>query len=89
MDSSDKLKTAIFIQCGDEAIPLPQNMEIGFYNQSGRKLWINNRLDMNDMWELVSKGGKLTLWCVGIPSPTAQSSRNMKRSSSERERGNW
>lgn len=86
MDSSDKLKMAIFTQCGDEAVPLPRDMELGFYNQSGRKLWINNRLDMNDMWELVSKGEKLTLWCVGLPSPTAQSSRNMKRSSSEREK---
>ena len=66
MVSSEKLKMAIFTQCGDESVPLPRNMEFRFYNQSGKKLWINNRLVVNDMWELVSKGDKLTLWCVGI-----------------------
>ena len=85
MDSSEKLKMAIFTQCGEESVPLPRNMEFGFYNQSGKKLWINNRLDVNDMWELVSKGDKLTLWCVGI-GQNPQSSRNTKRSSNERDK---
>ena len=85
MDSSEKLKMAIFTQCGDESVPLRRNMEFGFYNQSGKKLWINNRLDVNDMWELVSKGDKLTLWCVGI-GKNPQSSRNTKRSSNERDK---
>ena len=84
MDSSEKLKMAIFTQCGDDSVPLPRNMEFGFYNQSG-KLWINNRLDVNDMWELVLKGDKLTLWCVGI-GQNPQSSRNTKRSSNERDK---
>ena len=85
MDSPDKLKMAIFTQCGDETVPPPRNMELGFYNHSGKKLWINNRLDLNDMWELVSKGEKLTLWCVGL-GPSPQSTRNTKRSSDERDK---
>ena len=32
MDSSDKLKMAIFTQCGDETVLPPRNMELGFYN---------------------------------------------------------
>ena len=31
-------------------------------------MWINNQLDINDMWESTRNGGKLTLWCVGISS---------------------
>ena len=48
MDGPDKLKMAIFTQCGDETVPLPRNMGLRFYNHSGKKLWINNRLDLND-----------------------------------------
>ena len=27
-------------------------------------MWINNRLDLNDMWGLVTKREKIILWCV-------------------------
>lgn len=40
-------------------------MEIGYFMQS-KKMWINNRLDLNDVWTLVGKGEKITLWCMGI-----------------------
>jgi hypothetical protein len=33
-------------------------MEIGFFHRS-KKLWINSRLDLNDMWDLVGKGEKI------------------------------
>ena len=85
MNSPDKLKIAVFTQCGDDTVPVPQNMELGFYYHSGKKLWINNRLDLNDMWELVLKGEKLTLWYVGL-GPSPQSTRNPKRSSDERDK---
>ena len=84
MDSPEKLKMAIFTQCGNETVPPPTNMELGFYNQT-KKLWINNRLDVNDLWELVSKSDKLTLWCVGVGS-NSKSSRNTKRSNDERDK---
>ena len=84
MDSPEKLKMAIFTQCGDETVPPPTNMELGFYNQT-KKLWINNRLDVNDLWELASKSDKLTLWCVGAGS-NSKSSRNTKRSNDERDK---
>ena len=64
VDSPEKLKAEIYKQCKD-VVPSPQTMEIGFYLQSKKK-WINNRLDMNDMWKMISNGGKVTLWCVGI-----------------------
>ena len=64
LDSPDKLKDVIYQQC-KEAVPLPQHMEIGFFQHS-KKLWINNRLDVNDMWAVAAKGGKVMLWCVGI-----------------------
>ena len=38
-------------------------MEVGYFKQT-KKLWLSTRLDMNDMWELVRKGDRVTLWCV-------------------------
>ena len=64
VDSPEKLKAEIYKQCED-VVPSPQTMEIGFYLHSKKK-WINNRLDMNDMWKMASNGGKVMLWCIGI-----------------------
>ena len=55
VDSPEKLKAEIYKQCKD-VVPSPQTMEIGFYLQSKKK-WINNRLDMNDMWKMIPNGG--------------------------------
>lgn len=63
LDSPNKLKNEIIEQYG-EATQLTQNMEIGYFHHS-RKIWINSRLDVNDMWSLVAKGEKVTFWCVG------------------------
>ena len=40
-------------------------MEVGYFSQS-RKMWINNRLDLQDAWTLISRGERITLWCVGV-----------------------
>ena len=63
LNSPSKLKDEIFEQC-EESVPKAQNMELGYFHHS-KKIWINNRLDLNDMWELVEKGEKIFLWCVG------------------------
>ena len=59
-------------------------MELGYFNQT-KKVWINNRLDVNDLWNLVARGDTLTLWCTGV-SPS-QSGRNSKRNREERDTG--
>ena len=61
MDSPDKLKDLIIDQCGDTVTKC--NLEIGYFRRS-KKFWLNNRLDMNDFWELILKGESITLWCV-------------------------
>ena len=55
-------------------MPVP---ELGFYNQT-KKVWISNRLDVNDLWSLVSRGEKITLWCTGAGVAGHQSSRSSK-----------
>ena len=63
--SPEKLKEFILSQCGSDIVPSVEKMEIGYYSQS-KKIWINNRLDLNDAWTILSRGEKLTLWCLGI-----------------------
>ena len=58
------LKAEIYKQCED-VVPSPKTMEMGLYLYSKKK-WINNRLDMNDMWKMASNGGKVMLWCIRI-----------------------
>lgn len=60
IDTPDKLKTAISMQY--EGLD-SENMEVGYFIGS-KKLWINSRLDINDVWDTVEKGEKLTLWCL-------------------------
>ena len=38
-------------------------MEVGYYSHS-TKLWINSRLDVNDVWNSIGRGEKPTLWCL-------------------------
>ena len=83
LDCPEKLKASIFAQCGD-IVPQPEDMELGYFNQT-KKVWINNRLDVNDLWNLVARGDTLTLWCTGV-SPS-QSGRNSKRNREERDTG--
>jgi hypothetical protein len=60
IDSPAKLKEAISGQCdGLDS----ENIEVGYYSHS-TKLWINSRLDLNDVWNRVGRGEKLTLWCL-------------------------
>ena len=42
-----------------------------------------NRLDVNDLWSLVSRGEKITLWCTGAGVAGHQSSRSSKRTHEE------
>ena len=64
-DTHDKLKQAIASQYGD-LLPQPaDNIEVGYFIQC-KKMSINNRLDLNDVWAMVAKGEKITLWCMGI-----------------------
>ena len=56
----EKLKNEIAQQCELSKV---DNMEVGYFNHA-KKRWINNRLDLVDMWKLVAKGDKIVLWCV-------------------------
>ena len=60
IDTPTKLKEAISVQCSGLD---PENMEVGYYSHS-TKLWINSRLDVNDVWNSIGRGEKPTLWCL-------------------------
>ena len=32
-------------------------------------LWINSRLDINDVWSSISRGEKVLLWCLDTTTP--------------------
>ena len=51
IDSHSALKELIFEQC-ERLNPL--NMEVGYFIHS-KKVWINSRLDINDIWKIVEK----------------------------------
>ena len=36
-----------------------KRMDIGYF-----KFWLNNRLGVNDLWELIHNGENITLWCI-------------------------
>ena len=61
IDTPTKLKEIISVQCDGLN---PENMEVGYFVHS-KKLWLNSRLDISDVWNSVDKGEKLTLWCLG------------------------
>ena len=59
LDTPAKLKEVIVSQCGENIVP----EEVGYFNQA-TKHWIHNRLDMNDVWDMIESGAKITLWCT-------------------------
>lgn len=63
VDSPVQLKHAMASQYGEQ-LPDIDEMEIGYFHKSN-KLCIKSRLDINDVWGIVRKGEKVTLWCVG------------------------
>ena len=74
LDSPNKLRNEIIEQYG-EITKLAHNMEMGYF-QASRKVWINSRLDVNDLWSLVAKGEKITVWCVGSDESMWSGKRN-------------
>ena len=67
MDSPATLKDLIVDQCGGAITK--RDLEIGYFRQS-KKFWLNNRLDINDIWELLLKGESITLWCIEVTKLT-------------------
>ena len=53
------------MQCG-EGSHLPRTLEfkMGYFRRS-QKLWINKH-DLNDAWDIICSGERLTLWALGI-----------------------
>ena len=66
VDSPDQLKRIMASQYGDQ-LPDHEQMEIGYFHKTN-KVCIKSRLDVNDVWVLIRKGEKVTLWCIGAPS---------------------
>ena len=54
------------MQCG-EGSQLPRTLEfkMGYFHHS-QKLWINNKHDLDDAWDIIRSGEGLTLWALGI-----------------------
>ena len=46
-------------------MPDVDSIEVGYFIQS-KKMWINNQLDLNDVWKIVGNGENVTLWCIGV-----------------------
>jgi len=72
VDTPNKLKDVICDQYGSVVGVDAQQMDVGYFYQA-KKLWINNRLDMNDFWDVIERGDKLTLWCVQVDQTVTQS----------------
>ena len=72
ISTPQELKEEISLQIG-EAVPRFQEFPIGFYQET-KKMWIQNKEDLRDAWELLDRNKTLTLWCHG------QDSRKKKRS---------
>ena len=66
IDSPCKFRDEIIRQYG-ETVKLDPDMEIGYFHHS-QKIWISSRLDVMDMWSLISSGERVTFWCVGKES---------------------
>ena len=65
VDSHDQLKCIMASQYGDQ-LPDHEQMEIGYFHKTN-KICIKSHLDVNDVWVLIRKGEKVTLWCIGAP----------------------
>ena len=63
VDSPDQLKRIMASQYGDQ-LPDHEQMDIGYFHKTN-KVCIKSRLDINDVWGLIRKGEKVTLWCIG------------------------
>ena len=61
----EELKEEVFMQCGEDA-QLPRTLEfrVGYFSCS-QKLWINNKYDLEDTWNIVRKNERLTFWALG------------------------
>ena len=69
LDTPAKLREAIVSQCGEKIVP----DEVGYFDQT-TKHWIHNRLDMNDVWDMIESGTKVTLWCNDCACTTVKKS---------------
>ena len=78
IDCPTKLRQEIFTQCGESVVPKPPKMELGYFHKS-KKVWLNNRLDLSDAWELVSRGENIVFWCVGVNASRCVDSESRKR----------
>lgn len=82
VDSPDNLKKALAQQYGDLLPPIDK-MEIGYFHQA-KKMWIKNRLDLTDVWKLVHKGERVTLWSMGTATePTNGQKRPLEKNGEE------
>ena len=68
----NELREEVFVQCG-EGSQLPRTLEfkIGYFRRS-QKLWINNKHDLDDAWDIIRSGERLTLWALGIAGKSSK-----------------
>ena len=83
IDTPDKLKDVLVTQYG-ELLPEVDRIELGYLIQS-KKMWINNRLDLIDAWDLVRKGERITFWSVGVTELDKSGVNQRKRSNDHAE----
>ena len=53
------------MQCGEDA-QLRQSLKFKMgYFRCSQKLWINNKQDLHDAWDILRNGERHTLWALG------------------------
>ena len=61
----EELKEEVFMQCGEDArLPRMLEFKTGYFSRP-QHLWINNKHDLEDAWNIVRKNERLTLWALG------------------------
>lgn len=78
MESPAIMRQVIVDQCGEDVVP----EEIGYFEQA-TKHWIHNRLDLNDVWDKIEGGAKITLWCMRKESGNSSIKSRGKRCNTE------
>ena len=72
LSTLDELKEEVFVQCGEGSqLPRTLQLKMGYFRHS-QKLWINNKHDLDDAWDIIRSGERLTLWALGIAGKSSK-----------------
>lgn len=76
LSTLEELKEEVFMQCGDAQLPRTLEFKMGYFRRS-QKLWINNRQDLHDSWDILCNGESLNLWALGTAEKKCEKRRRV------------